>query len=221
MTSSDAKHLLDTSLVDDGPTVLSASGTAMSVTLKGQLPLSKKLSATAQSAFVLEDLNLKTGTLISLAQLCDDDCIAIFNKYDLKILKNNEVIIEGTRMPSGLWSLPLQPQHQANGILRTDKSKQELATYLHATLCSPVPSTLLRAIHCHHLTTFPGLETNLISKHLPTSLATILGHQDQEAKHLRSTKVPLPTTEFELIDLDLGPTLDTPSHHIFAMLFEK
>jgi hypothetical protein len=92
--------------------------------------------------------DLQTGTLISLAQLCDDDCIAIFNKHDVKILKHNEIIITGTRIPNGLWSLPIldSVQHQANGILRTDKPKQELATYLHATLGSPVPSTLLRAI---------------------------------------------------------------------------
>ena len=202
VTSSDAKHLLDTSPIVDGPTVFSASGTAMPVTLQGQLPLSKKLSSKAQSALVLDDL--KTGTLISLAQLCDDDCIAIFNKHDVNILKNNEVVIKGARLPNGLWTLPIldappavpilnAPPHQANGILRTDKPKQELATYLHATLGSPVPSTLLQAIRSHHLTTFPGLTTNLITKHLPKSLATVLGHQDQEAKHLRSTKVPLPT----------------------------
>jgi hypothetical protein len=59
----------------------------MPTTLQGQLPLSKKLSPAAQTAFVLDDL--KTGTLISLAQLCDDDCIAIFTKYDVKLLKNN------------------------------------------------------------------------------------------------------------------------------------
>jgi hypothetical protein len=92
----------------------------MPVTLKGNLPLSPKLSTTAQSAFVLNEL--QTGTLISLAQLFDDDCIAIFNKYDVKTLKNDKVIITGTHMSNGLWSLPLKPpQHQANGILRTDK----------------------------------------------------------------------------------------------------
>jgi hypothetical protein len=114
----------------------------MPVTLKGNLPLSPKLSSTAQSAFVLDDL--QTGTLISLAQLCDDDCIAIFDKYEVKILKNDRVIIKGTRMSNGLWFSPIKPpHHQANGILRTDKPKQELATCLHAALGSPAPSTLL------------------------------------------------------------------------------
>ena len=71
----------------------------MPTNLQGQLPLSKKLSLTAQAAFVLDDL--KTGTLISLAQLCDDDCIAVFTRYDVKLLKNNEVIITGKRMSNG------------------------------------------------------------------------------------------------------------------------
>jgi hypothetical protein len=140
----------------------------MPTTLKGKLPLSNLLSSTAQSAFVLD--NLKTGTLISLSQLCEDDCIAIFTKYDVKILKDSQVIITGKHMPNGLWSLPITADatpHQANGILRTDKPKQELSSYLHATLGSPVPSTLLRAIRRSHLMAFPGLTTRLITKHFP------------------------------------------------------
>jgi hypothetical protein len=108
-------------------------------------------------------------------------------------------------------------------MLRTDKPKQELATYpQHAALGSPVPSTLLRAIRRNHLVTVPGLTTNLVTKHLPKSLATVLGHQDQEAKHLRSTKtLPAVTTALPVSEPDLEPALDTPNHHIFAMLFDK
>ena len=111
--------------VTNGPTVLAASGSPMRSQLKGTLPLSSKLSSQAQSAFVLD--NLQTGTLISLGKLCDDDCIAIFNKYEVRILKQDEVIITGQRMLNGLWSIPItttEPQlHQANGILRLDKSR--------------------------------------------------------------------------------------------------
>jgi hypothetical protein len=104
------------------------------------------LSTKAQSAYVLN--KLQTGTLISLGQLCDDDCIAIFNKYKVRIIKQNEVIITGKRMTNGLWSIPIKhttnPQVlQANGILRLDKPRQELAAYHHATLSSPATSTLL------------------------------------------------------------------------------
>jgi hypothetical protein len=91
---------------------------------------------------------LKTGTLISLTQLCDDDCIAIFTKYDVQIIKDDQFIIKGQRMTNGLWSVPITKNtpHQANAILRTDKPKQELAAYFHATLGSPATSTLLRTI---------------------------------------------------------------------------
>ena len=192
LTPSDEIHLQNPTNVIDGPTVLSASGTAMPSTVQGTLNLSKHLTPPAQSAFVLE--NLKTGSLISLAQLCDDDCIAIFTNYDVKIVKNRQVIITGRRESSGLWSIPITSNssdtttHQANGILRTDKPKRELATYIHGTFGSPTPSTLITSIRKHHLVTVPGLSVNLISKHLPKSIATSLGHQDQEHKNLRSTK---------------------------------
>ena len=199
-------------------------------TTAGQLPLSPYLSATAQAAFVLDDL--KTGTLISLAQLCDDDCTALFTKYNVQIIKNDSVIITGRRMTNGLWSIPISPpSHQANGILRTDKTKHDLAIYHHATLGSPVSSTLLRAIRRGHLTTFPGLTTNLISKHLPASIATTLGHQDQEAQHLRSTSRPPPSLPDAAADdsEDIAPApdedpekTDTPSilrpHHLCSTL---
>ena len=99
-------HLSDARMTNDGPTVLSASGDPMLSQIQGKLPLSKHLSDQAQNAFTLNDL--KTGTLVSLAQLCDDDCIAIFSKYDVKILKNDHVIITGARMTNGLWSIPLE-----------------------------------------------------------------------------------------------------------------
>jgi len=195
-------------------------------TVAGQLPLSPHLSTHAQAAFVLD--TLKTGTLISLAQLCDDDCIALFTKYNVKIIKNDQVIITGRRMDNGLWSIPISSpsssHHQANGILRTDKTSHDLALYHHATLGSPVTSTLLRAIRRGHLTTFPGLTINLISKHLPASIPTALGHQDQEAKHLRSTQTNTSSEE----DDDIAPAPDTedttaPStpkpHHLCSMLF--
>ena len=150
VSSADAVYLRQSVPLSNGPTVLSASGTGMTATQRGTLPLSPLLSDAAQSAFVLDDL--RTGTLISLAQLCDDDCTAIFSKNNVKIVKMNTVIINGTRTPNGLWTIPITPPlHQANGILRLDKTKQELALYYHATLGSPVSSTLLRAIRRGHL----------------------------------------------------------------------
>jgi hypothetical protein len=122
-----------------------------------------------------------------------------------------------------LWSLTLldSAPHQANSIIRTDRPKQELAKYIHTTLGSPVHSTILRAIRSTHLITFPGLTTNLILKHLTKCLATVHGHQDQEARHLRSTNVTPTISVHEPKYLDLEPLLAPPIHNIFVMLFEK
>jgi hypothetical protein len=190
----------------------------MLTTQKGTLSMSHRLSSPAQAAFVLDDL--KAGTLISLAQLCDDDCIAIFTKYDVQIIKDDQVIIKGQRMPNGLWSVPITKttQPQANAILRTDKPKLDLAAYLHATFGSPSSSTLVRAIRRGHLTTVPVLTTNLITNHLPKSIATALGHQDQEAKHLRSTKTFLPS---EPVNDDLSPPLEEKCHQLRTMVLDK
>jgi hypothetical protein len=192
----------------------------MKPSLSGTLPLSPLLSDKAQSAFVLD--SLKTGTLISLSQICDDNCTAIFDRSQVRILKENKIILTGPRTPNGLWSLPLIPpsSHQANGLLRLDQPKRALAQYYHASLGSPVPSTLLRAIRQGHLVSFPGLTTDLISKHLPKSYATVLGHQDQEARNQRSTSITFDNTPPP--DDDLAPSLGATGasqspHHCHAV----
>ena len=76
-----------------------------------------------------------------------------------------------------------------------------------------------------HLTTFPDLTANLISKHLPKTVAAVLGHQDQEAKHLRSAKGSLPDTSAatsNVLHEEIAPQFDNdPSHQICVMLFDK
>jgi hypothetical protein len=113
----------------------------MCTTSVGQLPLSSFLSCAAQSAYVIDEL--QTGTLISLGQLCDDDVTAFFKKTAVNLLKNNKIIITGTRLTNGLWSIPLATSsviptlHQANGILRLDILK----SYSDQTGLFPIPSS--------------------------------------------------------------------------------
>ena len=70
-----------------------------------------------------------------------------------------------------------------------------MAEYLSGALFSPSKSTLLPTIRKEHLIYFPGLTTNLISKHLPKQVATSKGHLDQEFKNSRSTKNVSPFDE--------------------------
>jgi hypothetical protein len=194
----------------------------------GHLPLSPFLSSAAQSAYVIDEL--QTGTLISLGQLCGDDVTAVFSKKAVNLLKNNKIIITGTRLTNGLWSIPITPSsvapsiHQANGILRLDLPKQELAVFHHMILGSPGRRIyLLRAIRRGHLLSFPGLTTELITKHLPKSVATVLGHQDQEARNIRSTRGTfiLPVIPPDDHALDISPPLALRSHHLCATVLHK
>ena len=73
---------------------------------KGQLPLSTKLSSKAKEAIVLPQL--QSSSLISLGQLCDDNCNIQLNKKELKVYKNNELVMKGFRNQSdGLWDIPI------------------------------------------------------------------------------------------------------------------
>ena len=80
------------------------------------------------------------------------------------------------------------PIHQTNGVLRLQKTKQDLAKYLTGSLFNPRPPTLLRSIRLNNILRFPGLTINLIAKNFPVSEDSLKGHLDQEQKNLRSTK---------------------------------
>ena len=135
--------------------------------------LAPELSPKAQYVFIFD--TLKKGSLVSIGQLCDDDCIALFAKYDLKTINNNKVIINGPRKKHGLWNISLnKPIKQsnlhptskkpasistntktspsANVVIRADKTKAELAQFLSGACFNPVPSTFLRAIRRNHTT---------------------------------------------------------------------
>ena len=76
----------------------------------------------------------------------------------------------------------------ANGIIKVDHTKSELADYYAATLFNSAKSTLLRAISNNSLTLWPALTTRLISKHLSKRLTAVQGHMEQGFRNLRSTK---------------------------------
>ena len=82
-----------------------ADGHIISKAKKAIQPLPKKLTKKARVAFIFD--NLKSGSLIFIGQLCDDDCIAIFTKYDVHIIQHNEILIRGKRTDNGLRKIPL------------------------------------------------------------------------------------------------------------------
>ena len=91
-------------------------------------------------------------SLLSLGQLCDDGCMAVLNKQNIAIYKNNIKILQGHRnLVDGLWDIKIPgiestSSLQANAIIRQDKTKSELAAYLHGCAFSPALSTLQQAV---------------------------------------------------------------------------
>ena len=68
------------------------------------------LSKAATKAHVFEGLT--NASLISVRQLCNDNCTAIFNKHDVQIMKDGAIIIKGIcNMVDQLWDikLPMKP----------------------------------------------------------------------------------------------------------------
>ena len=165
-TNRDAHILKNKTHLSNGPRVKLPNNESLQATIKGVLPLSSQLSTTAKEAHVFP--HIKNALLISIGQLCDDHCIAIFDKKQLNVFKNNKNVLSGTRNTrDGLWDVPLQQNEielQANMIIRKDQTKTELANYLHACAFSPALSTLQQAKHQGHLLTWPGInEINLVN----------------------------------------------------------
>ena len=90
------------------------------------------------------------------------------------------------------------PPHTQNPVSNTAyemKTKRDLEIFYHRALFSPTQATLTKAINNGHLATWPGLTASLISKHLPKSINTDLGHAKLQRQHVRSTQqsaVPAP-----------------------------
>jgi len=71
-------------------------------------------------------------------------------------------------------------------------SDSNLVAFLHAASGCPTKATFLAAIQNVNFTTWPGLTTSLIAKHLLPSTATGKGHMRQEQQRLQSTRLESP-----------------------------
>jgi hypothetical protein len=140
--------------------------------------------------------------LISIGQLCDSGCNAIFSATGVDITYQGTTIINGYHNPSNnLWcvdlgavptpiinSLMVQPPvHLCNNIGQPNTLADRVAFY-HASCNFLVLSTWIKAVDAGFFTTFPDLTADMIQKFPPHSEATVKGHLDQARANQRSTK---------------------------------
>ena len=130
--------------------------------------------------------SLASGSLLSIGQLCDFGCHAIFHKNAVQRIYNNNVILTGTRSvaSNGLWivnvnrpsfdEIPscniLAPAHtneRCSDVFATEKyfsnvltphnnSIQERVIFLQATMGYPTKTALRIAVGKGNLSSFPG-----------------------------------------------------------------
>ena len=88
-----------------GPNVKLSNGNIMAPKSQTYVKKFQHFSKEAQYGYIFDDL--ATDFLISMGQLCNDYFIALFLKYNLKIIKNNMVIIEVRFNQKEIWDIPL------------------------------------------------------------------------------------------------------------------
>ena len=87
----------------------------MHSTDKGILPISNHLSKKVQQAIVLPQLS--SSLLISLGQLCDDDCKVELNRSNLKVFKEKKLVMKGCRnYKDGLWNISITNHIVINNV---------------------------------------------------------------------------------------------------------
>ena len=87
LNTDDLPHCYYITRTTSGPTVQGDNGNTIKNSYWATLKFSNKIYSKAQSSHVFKDI--ATGSLISMGQLYDDDCIAIFTKFDVISLKHN------------------------------------------------------------------------------------------------------------------------------------
>ena len=202
----ETSHGVDVSLPD---------GSIMTSTHTALLKLPAILPIGARKADIFP--GLKAGSLISVGQLCDNGCKALFETTQVKIYYNDQVIMTGKRSSetNNLWLLEIDASLStqdrtgdatigtAYSLVAHDTIAERIAFY-HAVLFSPVVSTWCDAIDNGHFTTWPELTSAQVRKHLPKgSVPMIKGHLHQQRSNIQSTKkVTISTEEIASVDND-------------------
>jgi hypothetical protein len=183
-----------------------------------------ELSIKAKTAFYLNEME---QPLLSIQLLADYGCKINLTKDNIVVTKHDKIILKGIRdKGSTLWMIPVKHHkkvrllaqalpsvplvHAANSAYH-QPTIAKLMAYLNATIGSLPVKTLCNAIDNDWLTSFPGLTSSAIRKHLPKSISTTMGHMHMIRKGIRPTNKPT-VNEIMNEEIDPEPPLDPPRH---------
>jgi hypothetical protein len=166
--------------------------------------------------------HLRNQALLSIGVLCDAGCTVTFEATSVKIRYNNQLVLEGTQVPPGLWTTHICSKHPQANATFSAPLKATALRHLHASLFSPATQTWVKAIANDHFTTWPAFTVQEVRKYLPKSTATAMGHLDQQRKNLRSTKRKHKASNMEDQDgiNDLNLAIENATNTSYANLIE-
>jgi hypothetical protein len=114
----------------------------------------------ARQAHILP--GLVHNSLISVGQLCDNECSVTFTEDQVTVSRNGKNVMHGSRDPkSRLWRVDLkqkiEPEIAQCNHAHDNNNHKDLINYLHAACFSPVKSTWIMAIKNGNFSSWPGL----------------------------------------------------------------
>ena len=105
-TVKDQRSLTNVQTIVNGPRVGLPDGSIVQGSQAGYMKLHSALTTQAQDTHIFP--GIKSSSLISIGQLCDDGCTAVFNNKEIGIYKNNTMILRGKRnLTDGLWDISI------------------------------------------------------------------------------------------------------------------
>jgi hypothetical protein len=126
----------------------------------------------ARQAHILP--GLVHNSLISVGQLCDNECSITFTQDQVTVSKNEKNVMYGSRDPkSRLWRVNLKHKFEPEIVqcnhAHDNNNQKDLINYLHAACFSPVKSTWIKAIKNGNFSTWPALNEHAVEKQLSKS----------------------------------------------------
>jgi hypothetical protein len=114
------------------------------------------------------------NSLISVWQLCDNECSVTFTQDHVTVSKNRKNVMYSSWDPkSRLWRVNLKQKsitkHVQCNHAHDNNNQKDLINYLHAACFSPVKSTWITAIKNGNFSFWPGLTEHAVEKNMSKS----------------------------------------------------
>jgi hypothetical protein len=169
----------------------------------------------ARQAHILP--GLVHNSLISVGQLCDNECSVTFTQDHVTVVRNGKNVMYGSRDPkSRLWRVDLKqkiaPKISQCNHAHDNNNQKDLINYLHAACFSPVKSTWIKAIKNGNFSSWPGLNEQNVEKYLSKSTSTAKSHLNQQRQNARTTKIK----DAERIDTEPDPDHGLKTQYVYA-----